>query len=187
VLALTPAAIDIDRGRREPRNVESPQARHRPPGAVATRYASRTQSLLQAARHATRPPSCRRPALEIEPHDRMAAGQGSDGGSGCLRRAGMPRGLRHSFGVNAFQSNVPPHLVTRSPNGPEALARSASISATSASGRASSLVAERLPDGTEGLPLWRGPRPLNVRALWPFRRIAKTLNFRRALSQQLTR
>ena len=25
----------------------------------------------------------------------------------------MPRGLRHSFGVNAFQSNVPPHLVQR--------------------------------------------------------------------------
>jgi site-specific recombinase XerD len=25
----------------------------------------------------------------------------------------MPRGLRHSFGVNAFQSNVPPHLVHR--------------------------------------------------------------------------
>jgi integrase/recombinase XerD len=22
----------------------------------------------------------------------------------------MPRGLRHSFGVNAFQSSVPPHL-----------------------------------------------------------------------------
>jgi integrase/recombinase XerD len=25
----------------------------------------------------------------------------------------MPKGLRHSFGVNAFQSNVPPHLVQR--------------------------------------------------------------------------
>jgi integrase len=25
----------------------------------------------------------------------------------------MPRGLRHSFGVNAFQSNVPPNLVQR--------------------------------------------------------------------------
>jgi integrase len=25
----------------------------------------------------------------------------------------MPRGLRHSFGVHAFQSNVPPHLVQR--------------------------------------------------------------------------
>ena len=25
----------------------------------------------------------------------------------------MPKGLRHGFGVNAFQSNVPPHLVQR--------------------------------------------------------------------------
>jgi integrase len=25
----------------------------------------------------------------------------------------MPKGLRHAFGVNAFQSNVPPHLVQR--------------------------------------------------------------------------
>jgi integrase/recombinase XerD len=27
--------------------------------------------------------------------------------------AAMPKGLRHSFGVNAFQSGVPPHLVQR--------------------------------------------------------------------------
>lgn len=25
----------------------------------------------------------------------------------------MPKGLRHGFGVNAFQSNNPPHLVQR--------------------------------------------------------------------------
>ena len=25
----------------------------------------------------------------------------------------MPKGLRHGFGMNAFQSNVPPHLVQR--------------------------------------------------------------------------
>jgi hypothetical protein len=25
----------------------------------------------------------------------------------------MPKGLRHGFGVNAFQSNAPPHLVQR--------------------------------------------------------------------------
>ena len=25
----------------------------------------------------------------------------------------MPKGLRHGFGVNAFQANVPPHLVQR--------------------------------------------------------------------------
>ncbi len=26
---------------------------------------------------------------------------------------GTPKGLRHGFGVNSFQSNVPPHLVQR--------------------------------------------------------------------------
>jgi integrase/recombinase XerD len=25
----------------------------------------------------------------------------------------MPKGLRHAFGVKAFQSNIPPHLVQR--------------------------------------------------------------------------
>jgi integrase/recombinase XerD len=25
----------------------------------------------------------------------------------------MPKGLRHGFGVNAFEMNVPPHLVQR--------------------------------------------------------------------------
>jgi site-specific recombinase XerD len=32
--------------------------------------------------------------------------------AGLFRHA-APKGLRHSFGVNAFQSNVPPHLVQR--------------------------------------------------------------------------
>jgi site-specific recombinase XerD len=27
--------------------------------------------------------------------------------------AGSPKGLRHTFGVNAFQVNMPPHLVQR--------------------------------------------------------------------------
>jgi integrase/recombinase XerD len=33
--------------------------------------------------------------------------------AGISRTAAMPKGLRHGFGVNAFQSNVPPHLVQR--------------------------------------------------------------------------
>jgi len=33
--------------------------------------------------------------------------------AGIFGSPAMPRGLRHSFGVNAFQSNVPPHLVQR--------------------------------------------------------------------------
>jgi integrase/recombinase XerD len=33
--------------------------------------------------------------------------------AGVIGMAAMPKGLRHGFGVNAFQSNVPPHLVQR--------------------------------------------------------------------------
>jgi integrase len=33
--------------------------------------------------------------------------------AGIARTPAMPKGLRHGFGVNAFQSNVPPHLVQR--------------------------------------------------------------------------
>jgi integrase/recombinase XerD len=33
--------------------------------------------------------------------------------AGIVGSAAMPKGLRHGFGVNAFQSNVPPHLVQR--------------------------------------------------------------------------
>jgi integrase/recombinase XerD len=49
----------------------------------------------------------------MEPHDRMATDQGGHGGGRYLRRARHAEGVRHSFGVNAFQSNVPPHLVQR--------------------------------------------------------------------------
>lgn len=33
--------------------------------------------------------------------------------AGIAGTRAMPKGLRHGFGVNAFQSNVPPHLVQR--------------------------------------------------------------------------
>jgi integrase/recombinase XerD len=33
--------------------------------------------------------------------------------AGITRTAAMPKGLRHGFDVNAFQSNIPPHLVQR--------------------------------------------------------------------------
>ena len=33
--------------------------------------------------------------------------------AGIAGACAMPKGLRHSFGVHAFQSNVPPHLVQR--------------------------------------------------------------------------
>jgi integrase/recombinase XerD len=33
--------------------------------------------------------------------------------AGITGTPAMPKGLRHGFGVRAFQSNVPPHLVQR--------------------------------------------------------------------------
>ena len=33
--------------------------------------------------------------------------------AGITGTPATPKGLRHGFGVNAFQSNVPPHLVQR--------------------------------------------------------------------------
>jgi integrase/recombinase XerD len=33
--------------------------------------------------------------------------------AGITGTPAMPKGLRHGFGVSAFQSNVPPHLVQR--------------------------------------------------------------------------
>ena len=33
--------------------------------------------------------------------------------AGVASAAASPKGLRHSFGVAAFQSNVPPHLIQR--------------------------------------------------------------------------
>jgi integrase/recombinase XerD len=34
-------------------------------------------------------------------------------GAGVTGTPAMPKGLRHGFGVNAFQASVPPHLVQR--------------------------------------------------------------------------
>lgn len=51
--------------------------------------------------------------LELEPHDGVAAGKRGHGFSEYHRAAAMPKGLRHGFGVNAFQSLVLPHLVQR--------------------------------------------------------------------------
>jgi integrase len=33
--------------------------------------------------------------------------------AGIVGAAAMPKGLRHAFGVNAFQLNIPPHLIQR--------------------------------------------------------------------------
>ena len=51
--------------------------------------------------------------LALQPHDGVALCEGHHGGSRITGTPAMPKGLRHGFGVKAFQSNVPPHLVQR--------------------------------------------------------------------------
>jgi hypothetical protein len=48
----------------------------------------------------------------LEPYDGMAAGE-VVAEAGIPGTPAMPKGLRHSFGVNAFETSVPPHLVQR--------------------------------------------------------------------------
>jgi integrase len=113
VLALTPASIDLDTG------VASIQTlKRRKPGIF--RQVPLPPQMLQdldrtfALRAAQRDP--RFAALRLWRFSRttawryvksvMAAGS-------IYGAAAMPKGLRHGFGVHAFQSNVPPHLVQR--------------------------------------------------------------------------
>jgi hypothetical protein len=72
---------------REHHDLEAPQARHRPPGAVASRCARRTQSRLQDTSKPTRSRFCLSADLEMEPDDRLAARQGSHGNCRNLRHA----------------------------------------------------------------------------------------------------
>jgi integrase len=113
VLAITPAAVDLDSG-----VVSLMTLKRRRPGVV--RQVPLPCDLLDA--------------LDQEFHLRAAQGdpvaahqrlwrfsrttawryvKAVMASAGIFGLAAMPKGLRHSFGVNAFQSNVPPHLVQR--------------------------------------------------------------------------
>lgn len=113
VLALTPAAIDIESG---VANIETLKRRKRgivrqvplPPrilgqldSAFGLRRWQRDDRL-----------ACRR----LWGWSRTTAWRRVKAVMAAARITGshaMPKGLRHGFGVNAFQSNVPPHLVQR--------------------------------------------------------------------------
>jgi integrase/recombinase XerD len=113
VLALTPAAIDIESG---VANIETLKRRQRgmvrqvplPPDAL--RDLNRFFKLCLTQRD---------PQLAVErlwTWSRTTAWRRVKEvmvAAGISGTPAMPRGLRHSFGVNAFQSNVPPHLVQR--------------------------------------------------------------------------
>jgi len=113
VLALTPAAIDIDSG---VANIETLKRRTRgivrqvplPPKmlreldrAFKLRIAQRDPQLATSRLWRWSRTTAWRYVKAV-----MAA-------AGITGTPAMPKGLRHGFGVNAFLSNVPPHLVQR--------------------------------------------------------------------------
>ncbi len=113
VLALTPAAIDIDSGvaniitlKRRKHGI----VRQVPlPRSVLTEL-NRAFGLRQSQRD---PDSAYRRTWKW-PYHRMATRvKGGMASANIIGLPAMPKGLRHGFGVHAFQSLVPPHLVQR--------------------------------------------------------------------------
>jgi integrase/recombinase XerD len=113
VLALTPASIDIDSG---VASIETLKRRKR--GVV--RQVPLPRPLLAQLnrvfdlRHCQRDPDLA--TKRLWDWSRSTAWRRVKMIMAQARIAGahaMPKGLRHGFGVNAFQSNVPPHLVQR--------------------------------------------------------------------------
>lgn len=113
VLALTPAAIDIESG---VANIET--LKRRKPGIV--RQVPLPDELLCAL---DRTFDLRRQQVDPDLATGRLWGWSRTtawrrvkevmAAAGISGTAAMPKGLRHGFGVNAFQSNVPPHLVQR--------------------------------------------------------------------------
>jgi integrase len=113
VLALTPASIDIESG---VASIETLKRRKR--GVV--RQVPLPADILQDLNRVFR---LRR--QQRDPHlagARLWTWSRTTGwrrvkevmaAAGIAGLAAMPKGLRHSFGVSAFQSSVPPHLVQR--------------------------------------------------------------------------
>jgi integrase/recombinase XerD len=112
-LALTPAAIDIESG------VVGIQTLKRRRQGVVRQVPLPDDILDDLDREFSVRAAQRDPALAHERiwtwnrttawrcvKETMAA-------AGISGTPAMPKGLRHGFGVNAFQSNVPPHLVQR--------------------------------------------------------------------------
>jgi len=113
VLALTPAAIDIDSG---VANLETLKRRKR--GIV--RQVPLPSELLCALDRTfklrRRQPDPHFACQRIWPWSRTTAWRRVKevmAAAGITGMPAMPKGLRHGFGVNAFQSSVPPHLVQR--------------------------------------------------------------------------
>ena len=113
VIALTPAAIDIESG---VACIETLKRRKR--GIV--RQVQPPPDVLHELNHAFKLRIAQRDplvaTLRLWRWSRTTAWRyvkAVMAAAGITGRPAMPKGLRHGFGVNAFQSNVPPHLVQR--------------------------------------------------------------------------
>jgi len=104
VLALTPAAIDIERG------VASIQTLKRRKRGIVRQVPLPPNVLHELDRVFRLRIAQRDPQLATVAWRYVKAVMAAAGITGA---PAMPKGLRHGFGVNAFQSNVPPHLVQR--------------------------------------------------------------------------
>jgi integrase/recombinase XerD len=113
VLALTPAAIDIDSG---VVNIETLKRRKR---GIVRQVPLPRDTLRELNRFFKLRLLQQDSDLAVERLWRWSRTTGWQRIKEVMVAAGiagppaMPRGLRHSFGVKAFQSNVPPHLVRR--------------------------------------------------------------------------
>jgi integrase/recombinase XerD len=113
VLALTPAAIDIESG---VANIETLKRRKR---GVVRQVPLPPKLLDQLARVFRLRRRQRHPDLAARRLWNWSRTTAWRRVKAVMRVAGitgtpaMPKGLRHSFGVNAFQANIPPHLVQR--------------------------------------------------------------------------
>jgi len=113
ILALTPASIDIESG---VASIETLKRRKR--GIV--REVPLPPYVLQALNRVFRLTVAQRDpqlaATRIWRWSRTTAWRRVKevmAGAGIAGLAAMPKGLRHGFGVNAFQASVPPHLVQK--------------------------------------------------------------------------
>jgi integrase/recombinase XerD len=113
VLALTPAAIDIESG---VANIETLKRRKR---GIVRQVPLPRDTLRELNRLFKLRLTQRDPQFAVERLWRWSRTTAWRRVKEVMAAAGIsgtpatPRGLRHSFGVNAFQSNVPPHLVQR--------------------------------------------------------------------------
>jgi integrase/recombinase XerD len=103
VLALTPAAIDVESG------VAIIHTLKRRKHGI-TRQVPLPRDVLRGLDHVFRLRRLQRdPSFATDPLWRWSRTTAWR----RVKEVAMPKGLRHGFGVNAFQSNVPPHLVQR--------------------------------------------------------------------------